>query len=30
MKIITALAFTLTIGPAQRFQRGKQIASYLG
>src|SRR6202158_2134876 len=27
---ITALAFTLTIGPAQRFQRGKQIASYLG
>lgn len=27
---VTALAFTLTIGPASRFQRGKQIASYLG
>jgi len=27
---VTALAFTLTMGPAQRFQRGKQIASYLG
>ena len=27
---VTALAFTLTIGPAERFQRGKQIASYLG
>jgi transposase len=27
---ISALAFTLTMGPAQRFQRGKQIASYLG
>ena len=27
---VTALAFTLTIGPAQRFQRGKQIATYLG
>src|ERR1700741_2148224 len=26
---VTALAFTLTMGPAQRFQRGKQIASYL-
>ena len=27
---VTALAFTLTMGPAERFQRGKQIASYLG
>lgn len=27
---ITALAFVLTIGNATRFQRGKQVASYLG
>src|SRR5205807_4166707 len=27
---ITALAFVLTMGPAQRFRRGKQVASYLG
>jgi hypothetical protein len=27
---VTAPAFTLTMGPAERFQRGKQIASYLG
>jgi transposase len=27
---ITALAFVLTIGDASRFQRGKQVASYLG
>jgi transposase len=27
---VTALAFTLTMGPAERFPRGKQIASYLG
>src|SRR5260370_14508906 len=27
---ITALAFALTVGPAQRFGRGKQVASYLG
>jgi len=27
---ITALAFVLTIGDANRFQRGKQVASYLG
>ena len=27
---VTALAFTLTMGPVERFQRGKQIASYLG
>ena len=27
---VTALAFTLTMGPAKRFSRGKQIASYLG
>src|SRR5277367_485604 len=27
---ITALAFVLTIGPVQRFDRGKQVASYLG
>lgn len=27
---ITSLAFTLTIGDATRFQRGKQVASYLG
>ena len=27
---ITALAFVLTIGPAERFGRGKQVASYLG
>ena len=27
---ITSLAFVLTIGDATRFQRGKQIASYLG
>jgi len=27
---ITALAFVLTIGEADRFQRGKQIASYVG
>jgi transposase len=27
---VTALAFVLTIGPALRFRRGKQIASYLG
>jgi transposase len=26
----TALAFTLTMGPAERFSRGKQVASYLG
>jgi transposase len=26
----TALAFALTIGDARRFQRGKQVASYLG
>src|SRR5580700_2867684 len=26
---ITALAFALTIGPSERFQRGKQVASYL-
>jgi len=26
----TALAFVLTIGDASRFQRGKQVASYLG
>jgi transposase len=26
----TALAFVLTIGDASRFQRGKQLASYLG
>jgi transposase len=26
----TALAFVLTIGEANRFQRGKQVASYLG
>jgi transposase len=27
---ITALAFVMTIGDAHRFQRGKQVASYLG
>ena len=27
---ITAMAFVLTLGPAQRFGRGKQVASYLG
>jgi transposase len=27
---ITALAFVLSIGPAQRFARGKQVASYFG
>jgi len=27
---ITALAFVLTIGPVQRFERGKQVASYFG
>jgi transposase len=27
---ITALAFALTMGPAERFRRGKQVASYLG
>jgi transposase len=27
---ITALAFVLTIGEVSRFQRGKQVASYLG
>jgi len=27
---VTALAFTLTMGPAERFGRGKQVASYLG
>lgn len=27
---VTALAFVLTMGPARRFQRGKQVASYLG
>ena len=26
---VTALAFTLTMGPPERFQRGKQVASYL-
>jgi len=27
---ITALAFVLTLGPAGRFRRGKQVASYFG
>ncbi|GAC1631291.1 MAG: hypothetical protein NVS9B14_02920 [Candidatus Acidiferrum sp.] len=27
---ITALAFVLTLGPADRFRRGKQIGSYFG
>ncbi len=27
---VTALAFVLTIGDVSRFQRGKQVASYLG
>jgi len=27
---VTALAFVLTLGPAQRFPRGKQVASYFG
>jgi len=27
---VTALAFVLTLGPAQRFGRGKQVASYFG
>ena len=27
---MTALAFVLTIGPVSRFQRGKQVVSYLG
>ncbi|HEY2821359.1 MAG TPA: IS110 family transposase [Candidatus Acidoferrum sp.] len=27
---ITALAFVLTLGPATRFRRGKQVASYFG
>jgi len=26
----TALAYVLTIGDVRRFQRGKQVASYLG
>ncbi|PYX06877.1 MAG: IS110 family transposase, partial [Acidobacteria bacterium] len=26
----TALAFVLTVGDVSRFQRGKQVASYLG
>jgi transposase len=27
---ITALAFALTLGPTERFRRGKQVVSYLG
>jgi transposase len=27
---VTALAFVLTLGPPQRFRRGKQVASYFG
>jgi len=27
---VTALAYTLTMGPVTRFPRGKQVASYLG
>ena len=27
---ITALAFVLTLGPAERFRRGKQVGSYFG
>jgi len=27
---VTALAFALTVGPAERFRRGKQVASYFG
>jgi transposase len=27
---VTALAFVLTLGPVERFGRGKQVASYLG
>ena len=27
---MTALAFVLTLGPPQRFRRGKQVASYFG
>jgi transposase len=27
---VTSLAFVLTIGPVARFQRSKQVASYLG
>lgn len=27
---VTALAFVLTLGPAERFPRGKQVASYFG
>jgi transposase len=27
---LTSLAFVLTVGPASRFPRGKQVASYLG
>jgi transposase len=27
---VTALAFSLTVGDIRRFQRGKQVASYLG
>jgi transposase len=27
---ITALAFALTLGPAERFRRGKQVGSYFG
>jgi transposase len=27
---VTALAFAMTVGPARRFQRGKQVASYFG
>jgi transposase len=27
---VTALAFTLTLGPPERFARGKQVASYFG
>jgi transposase len=27
---VTSLAFVLTIGPVGRFQRSKQVVSYLG
>lgn len=27
---VTALAFALTLGPTERFRRGKQVVSYLG
>ncbi len=27
---VTALAFVLTLGPAERFRRGKQVGSYFG